>query len=112
MFKGYINSMTTPNIKLKNLHGLSYLKYQYDKLNSFLANNPNMKILVVVSLRFDELDEDGEVVDEIVKEIGSRRYDIHNSNDLQDTLNNMSADIELQIENSELPKSSLRLKKY
>ena len=68
-----------------------------------------MKILIVVSLRFDVLGEDGEVVDEIVKYIISRRYDIYNSNDLQDTLNNMSADIELQIENSDLPKSGLRL---
>ena len=69
-----------------------------------------MKILIVVSLRFDVLGEDGEVVDEIVKYIISRRYDIYNSNDLQDTLNNMSADIELQIENPDLPKSGLRLK--
>jgi hypothetical protein len=110
MFKGYINSMTISNINLKYLNGLSYLKYQYDKLNSFLVKNPNMKILIVVSLRFDELDGGGEVVGEIVKEIRSRRYSIHNSNDLQDTLNNMAADIELQIENSELPKSGLRLK--
>ena len=43
MFKGYINSMTTPNNKLIYLNGLSYLKYQYDKLNYFLVNNPNMK---------------------------------------------------------------------
>ena len=102
--------MTLSKIKLKYLNGLSYLKYQHDKLNSFLANNPNMKILIVASLRFDSMDEDGEVVDEIVKEIRSRRHDIYNSNDLQDTLNNMSADIELQIENPDLPKSGLRLK--
>ena len=68
MFKGYITSMTLSNIKLKYLNGLSYLKYQYDKLNYFLVNNPNMKILIVVSLRFDVLDEDGEIVDEILKD--------------------------------------------
>ena len=59
---------------------------------------------------FDELDEDGEVGGERVIEIRSRRCDIHNSNDLQDTLNNMAADIVLQIDHSDLPKSSLRLK--
>ena len=86
------------------------MKYLYEKLNAFLTKSPNMKLLIVVSIIFEELDDEGEVISEIVKELRSRRYEIHNSNDLQDTLNNTSADIELQIEMSQLKKSNLRLK--
>ena len=98
LFNSYINSYSISNIKLKGLQGLSHLKYQYDKLNAFLTRNPNMQILIVVYAMFEVLDEEGEVVEETVKDMRSRRYEIHNSNDLKDTLNNMAADIELQIE--------------
>ena len=67
MFKGDINSMSITNINLKYLNGLSYLKYQYEKLNAFLTRNPNMKLLIVVSIIFEELDDEGEVISEIVK---------------------------------------------
>ena len=67
-------------------------------------------ILIVVYVSFDVLDEDGEVVDESLKDMRSRRYEIHNSNDLKDTLNNMAADIELQIEQKQLHKSKFRIK--
>ena len=53
----------------------------------------------MVYIIFEELDDDGEVVGEAIHDVRSRRYDIYNSSDLQDTLNNMAADIELQIEN-------------
>ena len=90
--------------------GLSHLKYQYDKLNTFLNRNPNMKILIVVYVIFDVLDEDGDAIGGTVKDMKSRRYEIHNSNDLKDTLNNMAADIELQIEQKQLHKSKFRIK--
>jgi hypothetical protein len=35
-FSSYTNAYSISNIKLKGLKGLSYLKYQYDKLNDFL----------------------------------------------------------------------------
>lgn len=110
MFNSYINSYSISNIKLKGLKGLSHLKYQYEKLNTFLSNNPNMKILIAVYVIFEELDDDGEVVGETVKDMRSRRYEVHNSDDLQDTLNNTAADIELQIEQKQLHKSKFRIK--
>ena len=45
-----------------------------------------------------------------MREVRSRRYDIHNSNGLTDTLNNMAADIELQIETRQFDKSKFRVK--
>ena len=36
-------------------------------------------------------------------------YDVHNSNDLEDTLNNMAAEIELQIELTQRRKPTIRL---
>ena len=68
-----------------------------------------MKILIVVYVIFEELDDYGEVVGETVKGMRSRRYEVHNSHDLQDTLNNMAGDIELQIEQKQLHKSKFRV---
>ena len=68
-----------------------------------------MKILIVVYITFEELNEDNEVVNEVIHEIRSRRYDIYNSSDLQDTLNSMVGDIELQIETRQL-QSKCRVK--
>ena len=70
-----------------------------------------MKILIAVYVIFEELDDDGEVVDEAVKDMRSRRDVVHNSDDLQDTLNNTAADIELQIEQRQLHTSIFRLKR-
>ena len=101
-FKSYTNAYSISNIKLKGLKGLSYLKYQYDKLNRFLSIHPNMKILTVVDLILDEGDEF-----EVIRKVQSRRYDIYNSDDLKNSLNNMARDIELQIENKQFHKSGL-----
>ena len=86
------------------------MNYQYEKLNTFLSNNPNMKMLLVFYVIFEELDDDGEVIGETVKDMRSRSYEVHNPDDLQDTLNNMAADIELQIEHKQLHKSKFRIK--
>ena len=43
-FNLYANVFTITNIRLKALRGLTYLKYQYDKLNAYLRTNPGMKI--------------------------------------------------------------------
>jgi hypothetical protein len=110
MFNSYINSYSISNIKLKGLKGLSHLKYQYEKLNTFLSNNPNMKILIAVYVIFEQVDDDGEFVGETVKYMRSRRYEVHNSDDLQATPNNTAADIELQIEQKQLHKSKFRIK--
>ena len=44
-----------------------------------------MKIFIAVNVIFEELDDDGEVVGEAVKDMRSRRYEVHNSDDLRDT---------------------------
>ena len=87
---------------MTGLNGLSYLKYQYDKINRFLSIHPNMKILIVVDLILDEGDEF-----EVTRQVQSRRYDIYNSDDLKNSLNNMATDIELQIETKQFHKSGL-----
>ena len=101
-FKSYTNAYSISNIKLTGLKGLSYLKYQYNKLNRFLSIHPNMKILIVVDLILDEGDED-----EVIRQVQSRRYDIYNSDDLKNSLNNMAKDIEIQIETKQFHKSGL-----
>ena len=110
MITSYINFYSISNVKLKGLKGLSQLKHQYEKLNTFLSNNPNMKILIAVYVIFDELEDDGEVVGETVKGMRSRRYEVHNSDDLQDTLNHTVADIEVQIEQEQLHKLKALIK--
>ena len=40
----YVNSYSITNIKLKNLKGLSYIKYQYETLRPFLIRSPDMKL--------------------------------------------------------------------
>ena len=107
-FNQYTNVYAVSNIKLKGLKGLSYLKYQYDKLQEYLSRNTGMKILVVASINF-LTDEDDDGVPSVTREVRSRRYDIHNPNDLHDALNNMAGDIELIIETRQFHKSNLRV---
>jgi hypothetical protein len=56
-------------------------------------------------------DENGnfERIETYIKETRSRRYEIYNTTDLQETLNNASADIELQIFNAKFEKSNLKI---
>ena len=103
-FNNYINAFSISNIKLKGLNGLSYIKYEYERLNKFLATNPCMKILISVFVIVEQYDEDDYEWVELEEriEIRSRRYEVCNTTDLQDTLNNTSADITLQIQTTPL----------
>ena len=105
-FSSYTNAYSISNIKLPGLKGLSYLKYDYDKLNNFLNTNPNMKILINAHV---DLLENGETEPSVERIVRSRRYDIHNSDDLKDALNKMAGDIELEIEIKQFHKSNLRV---
>ena len=76
-----------------------------------------MKLLIQVFVIFESttpIDNDDDTTDyeviEHIKEIRSRRYEINNISDLERTLNNASADIELQIANAKLKESGLTLK--
>ena len=51
-FKGYANTYSVSDIRLKGMKGLSYLKYQKQRLAEFLNRSPNMKIIVETDLSF------------------------------------------------------------
>ena len=72
-FKSYTNSYSISNINLKGLRGLSYLKYQNERLVQFLNNNPSMKIIIIVTVTTDE----GEI------NFKSRRYEINNRGEIK-----------------------------
>ena len=69
-----------------------------------------MKLLISVFIILEHIieDENGnfERIETYIKETRSRRYEIYNTTDLQETLNNASADIELQISNAKFEKSN------
>ena len=43
-FRAYANAYTISNIHLKELNGLTYFNYQFDKLNEYLKENRGMKL--------------------------------------------------------------------
>ena len=57
-FKSYVNSFSISNINMKGLRGLSYLKYQEDRLKQFLNNNTGMKVLIQVGFKIITPDDD------------------------------------------------------
>ena len=110
--KSYANSYSISNINLSGFKGLSYLKYQKERLNEYLKKHKSMKVLITVELVFTYLAEDYNFDDEDrTHTIGSRRYNILNEEDLNSAINNMASDIELLVENKNLSKSGLKIKK-
>ena len=118
--KGYANTYSISNIPFKGYKGLTYLLWQEKKLTEFLQQTKSMKLLIDVEVVFDKLrqqdDDDGE--DEPIEEniqikhnMRSRRYNILNVGDLKKALENIPKDIELQIENSPLKHSGLKINK-
>ena len=118
--EGYANTYSISNIPFKGYKGLTYLLWQEKKLTEFLQQAKSMKLLIDVEVLFDIVnqqdDDDGE--DEPTKEniqikhdMRSRRYNILNVGDLKKALENMPKDIELQIENSPLKHSGLKINK-
>ena len=65
-----------------------------------------MKLSISVFIILEHIieDENGnlERIETFIKEVRSRRYEMYNTKDLQETLNNASADVELQILNANL----------
>ena len=103
-FKGYANTYSVSDIRLKGMKGLSYLKYQKQRLTEFLNRNPNMKIIVETDLSFKN------PANELIqRRLRSRRYNIHNPDELNTVLNNIGHDIETQIEITEYIQSGLVL---
>ena len=85
------------------MKGLS-LKCQKQRLAEFLNRNPNMKIIVETDLSFKN--PNNEVIQRRLK---SRRYNVHNPDELSGVLNNIGHDIETQIEITEHVQSGLVL---
>ena len=109
LFNKYSNAFTVSNIKLKGYKGLSYLKYEYNRFYEFLQDVPGMAITVVARVAFLS---DGQADDEAPTswhDVKSRRYEITNSNQLMDVMNNIAADIQIQIELKQFYESGLRI---
>ena len=70
----------------------------------FLNRNPNMKIIVEVDLSLKNTDNE-----EIRRRLRSRRYNVHNPEEINSVLNNIAHDIEVQIEIAEFTQSGLVL---
>ena len=83
-------------MRLKGMKGLSYLKYQKQRLSEFLNKTPNMKIIVETDLSFKN--PNNEVIQ---RRFRSRRYNVHNPDELNSVLSNIGHDIETQIEITE-----------
>ena len=117
--KGYANTYSISNIPFKGYKGLTYLLWQEKKLTEFLQQAKSMKLLIDVEVIFDKVrqqeEDDGEdepIEENIqIKHNMSRRYNILNVGDLKKALENMPKDIELQIENSPLEHSGLKINK-
>ena len=71
-----------------------------------------MKLLTSVFIILQQINDEGIVLSYglfQLKEVRSRRYEIHNVTDLQDTLNNAAADIELQIARAHFTNAKLQI---
>ena len=105
-FGNYANSDTVSNIKLQGVKALQYLKYQEDKLKSFLQQNRGMKI-VLEAFGTYRSKKTGE---EIRHTTRSKRYEITNAEDIPKILSQMATDIEIQMDKMELSESGLVIK--
>ena len=84
-FKGYANTYSVSDIRLKGMKGLSCLKYQKQRLTEFLNRSPNMKIIVEVDLLLKNTDNE-----EIRRRLRSRRYNVHILEEINSVLNNLA----------------------
>ena len=113
-FKSYVNSYYNYNIKLKGWKGLTYLKYQEDRLKKLLNENTGMKVLIQVDVTIitpdDGEDDEGNHMRQVIK-FRSRRFEVLNTDDISATITKMADDIQTQIGNSYLSSSGIVLDK-
>jgi hypothetical protein len=107
-FDGYANAYTITKISLKGLNGLSYIKYQYNKLLDFLNTNPNMMIKITVTALFRQIQSGG---DEHEITVESRNYIVNNADELKDSIKNMPTDVITLFDKAEMPASNLKFDK-
>ena len=70
-----------------------------------------MKLLIDVEFVLRQVIEEDETTEEILTTIRSRRYNILNEEDLNKAVNNAGNDIQIILENKQLKKSGLSIKK-
>ena len=87
---------------MKGWKGLSYLKYQEDRLKQFLNKDTGMKVLTQVDFEIitPADDEDDDDVERHVIKFRSRRFEVLNTDDMSDKLIKTADDIQTQIDKS------------
>ena len=101
-FRAYANAYTISNIHLKELNGLTYFNYQFDKLNEYLKENRGMKLNSTINIEVMNLfDEERNVIVRI------RSYIIVNEEDLRNALKRMRSDVKTRILDMVLYQSGL-----
>ena len=101
-FRAYANAYTISNIHLKELNGLTYFNYQFDKLNEYLTENRGMKLNATINMKIMNLfDEERNVT------VKTRSYTIVNEEDLRNALKRMRPDVETRILDMALYQSGL-----
>ena len=110
-FKSYANSLTLVNEQYTGERGLSYIQFQKNRFEQFLAENRNMKLNIKAEGLFVKYDKDtGETV-ELLQNVPATRFDIYNEDDLVSALENSVKQILLGIENIELRASNFQFLK-
>ena len=107
--KSYANTYSISNINLQGWRGLSYFKHQKERLLEYIRKNKSMKILADVEIEFEKPNDEEE--DNVILTIRSRRCNILNEDDLNKALDNMAHDIEVLVEQKQLNRSGLSIKK-
>ena len=97
LFNSYSNTFSITNINLKGYRGLTYLRYEYNRLYDYLNGVPGMAITVLADVAFLTDEDANDDPSNVFHEVKSRRYEITNTTQLMDVLNNMAADIQTQI---------------
>lgn len=98
--KKYTNSIKIRGIKLKGLNGLSYVRYQHSRIAEYLKKLNGLKILVDVEFETIKDLEDDSLTDSFY--VRSRVHTVLTVDDLQNTLQRLTDDITIDIENKAL----------
>ena len=108
-FKNYANNLTLINKHYQGEQGLSMIQHQKTLLLDFLNNNRNMKLNIRCEGLFSKNTEEGEL--EILYNLPSTRFNIHNEDDLNQAIEDSVKQVLLQIEKLEASRSNLRFKR-
>lgn len=108
-FKNYANNLTLINKHYQGEKGLSMIQYQKTLLLEFLNNNRNMKLNIRCEGLFVKQTEERDF--EILYNLPSTRFNIHNEDDLTQAIEDSVKQVLLQIEKLEASKSNLIFKK-